>query len=235
MRRDGVPSDSFERGGQPRSVPDVDKAGYDEMIRRSKMLGDRQFGAAEGDAQLPDVGHPGMLESMIPVWGSGREALADLHDGNYAGAAFNGAMAASDVFLAKALVAGLAKGGLKLGGTHVWRNAPKEAESARQWLGTRGFLKPNQPGHHWFLEQKGSAPDWLRNQPPFIRGMEDAVQHGRVHGPYTVDGVKLPQFNAAQRYWYGTPDWWKAANISAPAHAGLAADLAIESDDGQDR
>jgi hypothetical protein len=36
------------------------------------------------------VGHPGLWESLIPVWGSGREAIADYQDGDYAGAALNG-------------------------------------------------------------------------------------------------------------------------------------------------
>ncbi|MFL5297365.1 MAG: hypothetical protein ACJ798_13370 [Phenylobacterium sp.] len=225
-----MPSNSFERGGQPRSVPDPDKAAYDEMIRRSKMLGDREFNLAEPEG-FPDVGHPGVAESLVPVWGSGREALADLHDGDYPGAAFNGVMAASDVVLLKALIGGLAKGGLKMSGPYVWRNARKEAESARQWLGRKGFLKPNQPGHHWAFEQKGPVPDQIKNQPLFVHGMEDAVQHGRVHGPYTVDGVKLPRFNMAQRYWYGTPDWSKAWTFSAPAHGGLAAALATKPDE----
>lgn len=225
-------NNSFARGGQPRSVPDVDKAGYDEMIRRNKLLADREFELIDSEPEIPDVGHPGRLESLIPVWGSGREALADLHDGNYAGAAFNGAMAVSDVVLAKALIGGLAKGGLKLGGSYVWRNAPWEEESARQWLGRKGFLKPNQPGHHWLFEQKGSVPNAVRNQPPFVHGMQDAVDHGRIHGPYTVDGVTLPRYNAVQRYVRGTPDWSKAWTFSAPGHAALAASESNKQADG---
>ena len=87
----------------------------------------------------------------------------------------------------------------------------------------KGFLEKGQPGHHWFLEQASNAPDWLKNQPLFVKPMKDAVQHGRVHGPYTVNGVRLPQFNAAERFWYGTPDWFKALNVSVPGHLGTAA------------
>jgi hypothetical protein len=215
-------SDSYAFGGQPRSVPDPDGDAYDEMIRRNKLLADRQFMLADAHPSPPDVGHPGVWESMIPVWGSGREALADVHDGNYAGAVVDGGLAASDGFLAKAVVGGLLKGGLKTGGNFAWRSIPRRAPGMRKWLGERGFLRPNQPGHHWWLEQKSSAPDWLKNQPPFIKGTADAVEHGRIHGPYTVDGVKLPRFNAVQRAWYGTPDWFKALNFSVPAHAGVA-------------
>jgi len=48
---------------------------------------------------------------MIPIWGSGKEALADYEDGNYLGAAINAGLAASDVFLVKAAISGVAKGG----------------------------------------------------------------------------------------------------------------------------
>src|SRR5215469_16472113 len=42
------------------------------------------------------IGHPGTLESFIPVWGSGREALADLEEGKPVSAAFNAGLAALD-------------------------------------------------------------------------------------------------------------------------------------------
>ena len=176
-------SDSYAYGGQPRSVPDPDKDAYDEMIRPNKMLGDREFTLVDSDPSFPDVGHPGALESVIPLWGSGREALADLHDGNYGGAAMNGALGVSDAFLAKAVVGGLLKGGLRRAGNFAWRSAPWEEQGMRKWLGDQGFLKPGQPGHHWWLEQKSSAPDWLKNQPPFVKGTADAVEHGRIPRP----------------------------------------------------
>ena len=139
---------SFERGDQPRSVPDPDGDAYDEMIRRSRARADRRSDHASTRSDLPDVGHPGTVESMIPIWGSGREALADLHDHNYVGAGVNGVLAGSDVILAKALAGGLLKGGLKMAGSYVWRNARWEADSMRQWLGKQGFLAKGQPGHH---------------------------------------------------------------------------------------
>ena len=168
---------------------------------------------------------------MIPVVGSGQEALADLEDRKYALAALNAGLAVSDLALLKALVVGLAKGGLKTGGEFAWRTKswPKDrverekVQGAREWLGERGFLKTGQPGHHWIFEQKTSVPDWIKNQPPFITAMKDAVEHGRVHGPYTVNGVKLPRFNALERFWYGTPPWVKSAYVSSAGHSGAAA------------
>jgi len=233
-------SGSFARKEQPRSVPDPLDEPYRRMVAQQRAQTARQEAngaisrqadastaearATTGSSKHRQFDHPGTGESMIPIWGSGKEALADLEDKNYLGAAVNAGLAASDVFVAKAVVSGLAKGGLKMAGPWAWRQFEKgQAEGMRPWLGEKGFLKPNQPGHHWWLEQKGSAPDWLRNQPPFIKGMRDAVQHGRVHGPYTVDGVKLPQFNALERFWYGTPDWLKAGYVSSAGHAGEAA------------
>ena len=74
----------------------------------------------------------------------------------------------------------------------------------------------------WVFERKSAVPNWIKNQPPFIHCMADAVQHGRVHGPYTVDGVKLPRFNFAQRFLQGTPDWWKAFLASSAGHTATA-------------
>ena len=82
-----------------------------------------------------------------------------------------------------------------------------------------------QPGHHWVpaLERKTSVPDYIKNQPIFIKGMKDNVQHGRVHGPYTDKGVKLPQFTPVERIIHGTPDWVKAGYVSTAGHGGTAA------------
>ena len=235
-----APSGSYARREQPRSVPDPLDEPYRKMIAqhraRNAQLEAKEAPTGSGVSLVGHqrrsstpltrrrIDHPGALESMVPIWGSGKEALADLEDRNYVGAAVNAGLAASDVFVAKAIVGGLAKGGLKMAGPWAWRQFEKrEASGMRPWLGEKGFLKPNQPGHHWWLEQKGSAPDWLRNQPPFIKGMKDAAQHGRVHGRYTVGGVKLPRFNAVERLWYGTPDWLKAGYVSSAGHAGEAA------------
>lgn len=232
---------SFERGGHPRSVPDQDGDAYEdamqrqrafnarqeaesaekraEATRRDKLMGDRLFPLVESREK---VAHPGVLESLVPIWGSTREAAADLEDHNYLGAAGNAVLAATDVAVVKSLIGGLLKGGLKTAGPFAWHSKPWEEAGARKWLGEHGFLAKGQPGHHWLFENRSSAPDWLKNQPPFIKGTADAVEHGRIHGPYTVDGVRLPQFNAAQRFWYGTPDWWKALHVSVPGHAGAA-------------
>ena len=87
-------SGSYARGDQPRSVPDPDKALHklaaekqrtyneaQEAARRSKLLGDRMFAMADPTPGAK-IGHPSGLEAQVPIWGSGREALADIEDGD---------------------------------------------------------------------------------------------------------------------------------------------------------
>ena len=140
--------------GSPRSVPDPAGDQYDKMMRQwvanfgpgsddkgpassddgggVQQHGPHYIGrpgALEsllpvwGDArnalaslqEAKPIGKPGFAESLIPIWGSGREALADLQQGDYLGGAFNGALAVSDVVPVKALATAGAKVGLKLG------------------------------------------------------------------------------------------------------------------------
>ena len=45
---------------------------------------------------------PGTLESLIPVWGSGKQAIHDFETGHYVWGTINSVVAVSDVFLVKA-------------------------------------------------------------------------------------------------------------------------------------
>lgn len=242
-------SGSYARGDQPRSVPDKDARLHKEAAQQQRAYNDQQEAELErkrkaklkGDRPtgLPDVGRPTAAESLIPIWGSGRTALAELHDGNYVGAAVNGALAVSDLVPAKAIGGALLKGGLKAAPT-VWRTKPWEAAKGvvgkRQWLTEHGFAAAGQPVHHWAIHQGGRGkrvPDAIKNGLWNLKPTQGAVQHGRIHGPYTVNGQRLPQYNAAQRIWYGTPDWFKAANVSIPGHAGVA--TGIHMDEGVER
>jgi RHS repeat-associated protein len=55
------------------------------------------------------VGQPGLLESAIPVWGSGRAAADDFQNGRWGWGLFNTALAITDVFLVKSIVTGVGK------------------------------------------------------------------------------------------------------------------------------
>jgi len=62
---------------------------------------------------------PSAMESMIPIWGSAREAIADYNAGNYAGALLNSVLAVSDLNILAAAGRGIAKGAFKTG-SHTW-------------------------------------------------------------------------------------------------------------------
>lgn len=205
--------------GEPRSVPDPAGELYNEMIRQERLKRER----AEAAAKQPQnsVGHPGFAESLIPVWGSGREAVADFQEGDYAGAALNGALAASDLFLAGSIAKGVAKGGV-----YVAENVAKKAPYAwkkevRPWMIDKGYLKPGQHGHHWAIPQNvwgKNVPEWLKNQPWNIKPMPEGPAGAEMHGRMTNAYKGKPQFNAVERYVYGTPTWSKVAGGAAVGH-----------------
>jgi len=64
------------------------------------------------------VSEPGFWEGLIPIWGSGREAVHHFQEGNWGRGALYTALAVSDVFLVKAIVVAggklVIKGGVKL-------------------------------------------------------------------------------------------------------------------------
>jgi hypothetical protein len=181
------------------------------MIKRHLALQTAQ--AAENTSDEPSnplapgywSRHPGTVESLVPVWGSAREAVADYHDGDMGGAALNGAMAAADLTGEGLVLRDLWKGGAKVAGSNTWN-------ATRKWMGKKGLLDEGQHGHHWLIPKRSDLPDRLKNQPWNIKGMPSPEVHGRIHGPYSGQ----PQFNPLQQLWYGTPAW-------AKTQAGLAA------------
>jgi hypothetical protein len=171
----------------------------------------------------PHSNHPGFAESLIPVWGSGREAVADFQDGNIWGGAFNTALAASDLFLAGDVAKAVAKGGF-----YALKGPIGEAAAAQTWkrvsakMRDEGMLEAGQHGHHWFVPQKGwgkIVPDVIKNHPINIMAMPDTATHMRITGRYKG----LPRFNPFERYWYGTPTWSKVATVDAVGHPIAAA------------
>ena len=206
-----------------RPAQSASRTRYDAIQARERAARD----AAEAkERSSHSVGHPGFAESLIPVWGSGREAVADFQEGDYAGGALNTALAASDLFLAGALAKGLLKGGgkaafyvarktTKNGANRTAKNPYDWDDYVRPWLGKDGaMLAPRQHGHHWLIPQNGwgkNVPDRIKNQPWNIKPMPDPVTHGRIHHRYG----KQPRFNPAQRYWYGTPAWAKVTTGGA--------------------
>jgi len=103
--------------GEPRSVPDPAGELYDrEMarMRAQRLAEERGLGspldmardALEDFQNGPKIQRPSTAQSFIPVVGPAWEAVADLQEGNYGGAAFNVAMAVGDVLPVGAMVKG---------------------------------------------------------------------------------------------------------------------------------
>jgi hypothetical protein len=157
------------------------------------------------------VSHPNLFWSMVPVIGSAWEAIANFQEGDFGWAAFNAAMAVSDAFLVKGIAVGIGRGGLKMS-SHSWT-------SMREWMRETGHIKklPNgkfEIGHHSLIPQGGwgkYVPDFIKNQPWNIKSLNAEI-HKLVHGK------KVPGMNELEKFWYGTPDWFKGAILSVPGH-----------------
>ncbi len=160
------------------------------------------------------ISRPNLVESFIPVVGPAWEAAADLQDGDYGGAAFNGAMAVLDV-----LPVGVAVKGLRAAskGVGVWKKGSITAEAARKAYRRRGMAKASDEVHH-ASELKGisrSAQHW-KNHYAFLKPLPRDV-HRRLRGRWG----ELSRYGPASRFWHGTTDWMKAYPVGA---AGYAAD-----------
>ena len=205
-------SGSHARGDQPRSVPDDLKGPYGEMSKRQKA-----YNAKQEEAGFKK--HPGLVESMVPVWGSGREALADAYEGDIVGAVVNTGLAISDLAPgAYALKAG-AKG-LGKAGSHTWG-------ATRKWMGRNGMAQPGQHVHHGIIPQNGwgkHVPDVVKNHPANLTLPRDTPDHMRIHGRYKGQ----PQYGRVERYWRGSPDWAKRAHVWGPTGAATAVDSKTE-------
>jgi hypothetical protein len=159
------------------------------------------------------IARPNMAQSFIPVVGPAWEAAADLQDGNYGGAAFNGAMAVAD-----ALPVGVAVKGVRAAtkGAHLLRTGSLTANATNQAYRRMGMAKAGEEVHHT-LHLKGAreTQNW-RNHYPFLKALP-VEQHRRIHGSW--DGK--PQYGPLRRAWYGTTDWMKAVPVGI---AGYTAD-----------
>lgn len=200
--------------GEPRTVPDPAGDLYDrEMakVRAQRRAEDRGLPSpldlakdAFHDFQSgPDIQRPTTAQSFIPIVGPAWEAAADLQDGNYAGAAFNGAMAVAD-----ALPVGVAiKGARALTkGIGVLKTGSVTADASRKVLRKLKVAGPGQEIHHTVpLNGLGRNVQDPRNHFAFLKVLP-REQHRRLTGSW---GGK-PRYDPIRRAWYGTTDWMKA-------------------------
>jgi hypothetical protein len=157
---------------------------------------------------------PNLAESFIPVVGPAWEAAADLQDGNYGGAAFNGVMAAAD-----ALPIGVAAKGLKAAskGVTVFKDGSLTAGAAASRLRAWGIAKKGEEIHHTVALNgiKRNEQNW-RNHYALLKVLPE-----EIHQRLTRSWNGKPQFDPIRRIWHGTTDWQKAIPTGI---AGYAAD-----------
>jgi|GEM_PF-1585259 len=162
----------------------------------------------------PKMQRPNLAESFIPVVGPAWEAAADLQDGNYGGAAFNGVMAAAD-----ALPIGVAAKGLKAAskGVTVFKDGSLTAGAAASRLRAWGIAKKGEEIHHTVALNgiKRNEQNW-RNHYALLKVLPE-----EIHQRLTRSWNGKPQFDPIRRIWHGTTDWQKAIPTGI---AGYAAD-----------
>ena len=208
--------------GEPRTVPDPAGELYDQEMAKVRAKRQTEDAGVRSPLDLagrfrdfqsgPDIPRPTTAQSFIPIVGPAWEAVGDLQDGNYAGAAFNGAMAVAD-----ALPVGVAAKGLRAltKGVGVLKQGSVTADASRKALRKAGVAKPGQEIHHTVpLNGLGrNVQDW-RNHYAFLKALP-REQHRRLTGSW--DGK--PMYDPTRRVWYGTTDWMKALPTAAAAYA----------------
>ena len=198
----------------------------------------QSFSAKDASGRpLHPIGHPGLAESMVPIWGSGREGLAYLQEGHPFLAAANLGLAGAELFGIGEIGSDVAKLGLRLGKSQTWGAVRKAALK-------QGLIDPFQPGHH-IIPRKVIpkwVPDSMTNNWINIKPMADEViegvqhtgaqVHRRLHGRAMVNGQWMPEFNWFQKLRYGAKPSGAAALLEAPASvASGAVNKAIDQSD----
>lgn len=177
--------------------------------RHKEVPGLRKFldmaKAARDGAPGWKIERPNLAESFIPVVGPLWEAAADVQDGNYGSAAFNGLMAVADVspFALVGKAARLTKA------INKGRKAPllASAGTATRRIRNQARLDKNWEVHHVIpMEGWGPIPGasrkaegLLRNHPVLLKPLPKAT-HRRLTGSWLGE----PQFGPAMRAWHGT-------------------------------
>lgn len=159
----------------------------------------------------PKIPRPDLAQSFIPVVGPAWEAAADLQDGNYAGAAFNGVMAVAD-----ALPIGVAAKGIKAAGkgVTVLKKGSLTANAAASRLRAWGIAKKGEEIHHTapLSGVKRNEQNW-RNHYALLK-----VLPQETHQRLTRSWNGKPRFDPIRRIWYGTADWQKAVPTGVGAY-----------------
>lgn len=155
---------------------------------------------------------------VMPVTGPAMQAYDDFTSGKPLAGLAQTALAVGDGLL---MYTGVGVGSAFARGTAT-NVGVRTAEAARKQLRRRGVAGVGQEIHH-SMPLNGisrTAENW-RNHPAFLKVLAKA-DHRRLRGRWG----DLPKFNAAERFWVGTPAWMK--NVPAGLGARFvegAADL----------
>lgn len=209
-----------ERGADGKAAPGAQRHERAPQLREHDGMA-AHAGKSLAHASATGVAEPGPWESLIPVWGSGRQAIHDFQQGHYGWGTFNGLLAVSDLFLVGTLGKGLVKGGLRLGfkaNSQTWN-------AARKWYGkyySRFSPLPKYTQvHHVFLH-RGTRYRWLpdaienavKNHPLNLKPILATQQHSsQALHTYIHHGS-----NPAKRWWLGYPGWAKTGSANIPGH-----------------
>lgn len=214
---DAIPQYRVAQFSEPQSVPDPDGAAYDRMLRDYSASADQNDCVAGISARQQETAdalqavqpvdwrkHPSFGESLIPIWGSTREAIADWNDGDRSGAILNGALAATDLLPGFMVAKGLEKAGVRAA---LAAGRSRTYGAVRKRMARAGYLAPSQVVHHAIIPQSAKwAPDWLLNHPANLKPLDPQV-HKRIHSRDLING--LERFDPFERLWFGTPTWAK--------------------------
>jgi hypothetical protein len=177
--------------------------------------------AFQGFQNGPKIQRPNLAQSFIPIVGPAWEAAADLQDGNYAGAAFNGAMAIADALPVGVVVKGV---NAARKGVTVLKKGSVTANAAAKQLKARGRVKPGHEVHHTVaLNGKSRTAQDPRNHYALLKVLPKE-QHRRLTGSWNGK----PRYDPIRRVWYGTTDWQKAVPTGVAGYAADAVENLIQ-------
>jgi hypothetical protein len=169
--------------------------------------------------------NPHFGESLLPVWGPMRDAIADLRNNKPGMSTLNFMIAVGDAFpgvaetkgvvrlglrgVQEAFEHGLAKGGIKTAKSWSW-------SSARSRLRDAGVVKPGHEAHHVYIPQNGwgkAVPGSIKHRSWNIKSLEEET-HRRIHSAFNG----LPRFSPFDRYWHGTYSSMKTVPAAVLGH-----------------
>jgi len=167
---------------------------------------ERAADAWRGFQEGPDIPRPSTAQSFIPVVGPAWQAAADLQDGSYGSAAFNGAMAVAEM-----LPVGVAVKGVNAArrGVGVLKRGAVTADAARKQLRRWGVARSGEEIHHTIpLNGLGRNVKDPRNHFALLKVLPEE-NHWRL----TRSWHGKPPYDPVRRIWYGTTDWMKAGPV----------------------